>query len=328
MDLVERYVHAIGVYLPRAQRDDIVTELAEDLRSQIDDREAQLGRALTEEEIEAILVQRGHPLRVATQYFPQRSLVGPALLPIYYLVLKIVLATVVGAFALVIIPTHVFQGAGFLDALLQSLAALLPAIWISIGIVTVVFALLERSQIATIATSWSPRRLPRVHATGDPNVISRSEAIAQVVLTAVFALWWLSGAPLPVIVTAPLWRTLTHEAYLPVLLLALGSFALAEANVLRPYWTPLRLGARAALDGLGAAVAFVVLQVNWAQVTADVRVATNASASPEALTNAGIDLIVALSLGIAGVVMVVTCGVYAVRCGSRLIAPQRSAPQR
>jgi hypothetical protein len=48
VDLVERYAHAIGAYLPRAQRDDIVTELAEDVRSQIDDREAQLGRALTE----------------------------------------------------------------------------------------------------------------------------------------------------------------------------------------------------------------------------------------------------------------------------------------
>jgi hypothetical protein len=191
-------------------------------------------RSVSEEEIEAILVQRGHPLRVATQYLPQRSLIGPALLPIYFLVLKIVLATVVGAFALVITPIHVFQGAGLLDALLQSLVALLPAIWISIGIVTVIFAVLERSQVATIAIPWSPRHLPRVRATGDSNVISRSEAIAQVVLTALFALWWISGAPLPGIAAVPLWDKVTHEAYLPVLLLALGSFALAEANVLRP----------------------------------------------------------------------------------------------
>ncbi len=323
MDLVERYLHAIGVYLPRVQRDDIVTELAEDMRSQIDDRETQLGRMLTEEEIEAILVQRGHPLRVATQFLPQRSLVGPVLLPIYFLVLKIVLASIVGVFALVVTPIRIIQGTRLPDALLQIPAALFPAIWISIGIVTVVFAVLERSQVATTATSWSPRRLPPVHATGAPNVISRSEAIAQAVVATIFALWWLSGAPLQVIVAVPLWRTLTHGAYLPVLLLALGSFALAEANVLRPYWTPLRLGVRAALDGLGAAVAFVVLQVNWVQVTTDFRVANNASASREALTNAGVDLIVALSLGILGAVLVVTCAMSAIRCGSQLVAHRR-----
>jgi hypothetical protein len=229
----------------------------------------------------------------------------------------------VGVFLLILTPVRVFQGAGFFDALFQSLGTLWPAIWISIGIVTVVFAQLERAQVSQASTSWSPRRLPRVRATSDPNVIPRSEAIAQAVLTAVFLLWWISGAPLQVIVDASLWRTLTHEAYLPVLLLSLGSFALAEANVLRPYWTPLRLGARAALDGLGAALAFVILQANWEQVATAIRVTTNAGASRVALTNAGVDLLVALVLGIVGVVLVVTCSVSAIRCGSRLIARQR-----
>jgi len=323
MDLVERYVQAIGAYLPRAQRDDIVTELAEDVRSEIDDRGAHLGRALTDAEVEAILVQRGHPLRVATQYLPQRALIGPALLPIYFLVLKIVLAALVGAFVLVLAPVRVFQGTGLLDALLQSLADLWFAIWIPIGIVTVIFALLERSQVATVATPWSPRRLPRVRATGDPNVIPRAEAIAQVVLTTVFVLWWVSGAPFQVISAVPLWHTLTHEAYLPVLLLSLGTIALAEANVLRPYWTPLRLGVRAALDGLGAAVAVAVLYPERARITADVMALTNNGVGSTAWINAVVGLNVAGALGIVGVVGVVSCGVYAIRCGSRLIAKQR-----
>src|SRR5262249_34533733 len=108
-----------------------------------------------------------------------------------------------------------------------------------------------------------------------------------------------------------------------VLLLALGSCALAEANLLRPYWTPLRLAVRAGLDGLGAVVAFVVLQANWAQVTSDVSVTHNASAGTQALTNAGVDLVVALSLGILGIVLGVTCGVSAIRCLSRLLGWQR-----
>ena len=33
-DMIDRYLQAVGVYLPRSQREDILAELAEDLRSQ------------------------------------------------------------------------------------------------------------------------------------------------------------------------------------------------------------------------------------------------------------------------------------------------------
>ncbi len=59
MDLVECYLHAVRFWLPRARQDDILAELSEDLRSQIDDRETELGRRLDEDEVAAILKKRG-----------------------------------------------------------------------------------------------------------------------------------------------------------------------------------------------------------------------------------------------------------------------------
>ena len=89
-DLIGRYLQAVGFWLPRAQKQDILAEISEDLRSQIEDRESDLGRAMTESEVSDLLKQRGRPILVAGQFLPQRSLIGPALYPIYVFVLKIV----------------------------------------------------------------------------------------------------------------------------------------------------------------------------------------------------------------------------------------------
>jgi hypothetical protein len=90
IDMLNRYLHAVGFWLPRHQKEDILAELAEDLHSQIDDREAELGRPLEETDIVPILKQRGRPVFVAGKFLPQQRLIGPVLYPIYILVLKIV----------------------------------------------------------------------------------------------------------------------------------------------------------------------------------------------------------------------------------------------
>ena len=50
MDLLARYLQAVRFFLPRGSQDDIVRELEEELRAQMEDRESQLGRTLTDEE--------------------------------------------------------------------------------------------------------------------------------------------------------------------------------------------------------------------------------------------------------------------------------------
>jgi len=92
MDLLDRYLQAVSFWLPKRQKDDIVAELSEDLRSQMEEKETSLGRKLTDSEVEGILKGCGSPLAVAARYLPQQSLIGPTLFPLYRFVLGVVLA--------------------------------------------------------------------------------------------------------------------------------------------------------------------------------------------------------------------------------------------
>lgn len=43
-DMLTRYLHAVGFWLPPATKQDILAEISEDLHLQIDDRNGSLGR--------------------------------------------------------------------------------------------------------------------------------------------------------------------------------------------------------------------------------------------------------------------------------------------
>ena len=47
MDLLERYLNAVRFFLPQKNQDDIVRELSENLISQMEDRQEELGRPLS-----------------------------------------------------------------------------------------------------------------------------------------------------------------------------------------------------------------------------------------------------------------------------------------
>jgi hypothetical protein len=91
MDLRERYLQAIQTYLPKSQQDDILKELGENLRSQMEDKEAELGRPLNEDEVAVILKKHGHPMFVAARYRQTRHLIGSTLFPVYWFAVKIIL---------------------------------------------------------------------------------------------------------------------------------------------------------------------------------------------------------------------------------------------
>ena len=67
MDLIEEYLKAVAVLLPRSQRDDIVAELRDMILTRVEAREADLGRSLKPDEVEAVLREIGHPLVVAAK---------------------------------------------------------------------------------------------------------------------------------------------------------------------------------------------------------------------------------------------------------------------
>src|SRR6185312_2053479 len=98
MQLLDRYLTAIKFWLPKKERNDIAAELEANLRAEIDDRAASLGRPLSDDEIAALLKQHGPPFLVASRYQSEQrtvafghQLIGPVVFPFYWTAMKVAL---------------------------------------------------------------------------------------------------------------------------------------------------------------------------------------------------------------------------------------------
>jgi hypothetical protein len=79
MELLDRYLQAVKKHLLLRRQDDIIAELRANLESQLEDKEAELGRPLTTGEAEDWLRTLGPPMMVAARYQTQQYLIGPTL---------------------------------------------------------------------------------------------------------------------------------------------------------------------------------------------------------------------------------------------------------
>ena len=103
MDLIERYVAAVGCELPSKQAADIETELRDVLLSRVEEQEEGLGRPLTRPELEALLIDFGHPLTVSGRYRRTQHLIGPEIFPFWWAAVKVMLSIVAGIYLVLII---------------------------------------------------------------------------------------------------------------------------------------------------------------------------------------------------------------------------------
>lgn len=191
--LLKRYLEAVAVWLPAAQRDDIAAELADNLRSRIDEQETGLGRRLKEDELVEILKERGHPLAVAGSYSTHRCLIGPGLFPMYRFVAVLVILWIqLPLFAIVIGPLSAFASPHPIAAVLHTTATYLMAAVTAFTVITLVFASFERYGVR-VARNWNPRHLscftiPKAILDADPAVWACG--VSQSVFSMVFALGW------------------------------------------------------------------------------------------------------------------------------------------
>ena len=147
MDLVERYLKAVAAQLPKETREDIVAELRDEIMGRIEDLEARLGRAPSDDEVEALLRDVGHPLTVAARYRsgPQ-ALIGPELYPWWLFGVKVGLAVMV-CVTLIGLAVRVLVGDVYLgQAIGQGFASLFSGAVSIIGILTVAGFILERQE--------------------------------------------------------------------------------------------------------------------------------------------------------------------------------------
>lgn len=270
MELLDRYLQAVRFWLPRKQQNDIIAELGDDLRSQIEDRESSLGRPLNEDELVALLKQAGHPLWVAGRYQKQQALIGPVLFPLYSFVLKIVALGYLGPWLLtwivltVLVPSH--RAANPALTLIGGWGSLWTTMVVIFGSVTLAFAILERVQSAMSALQqWEPRKLPRVSRRKER--VSRVESVFGLVFSIFFIAWWLSLSRYGALIFGPIAGFFSLNPalrgwYLPVLVPTCIIMLQQCVNLFRPEWLWLRAAAQLMSDAIALFIAIALTKIH------------------------------------------------------------------
>lgn len=257
MELLDRYLKAVKFWLPSEQKQDIIAELSEDIRSQIEDQESELGRPLNDADVGTILKKLGPPMLVAQRYLPPRYLIGPALFPTYWMVLRFSWLCIYGPWLIIVIGLKIFASfgaahtgaaaAGMWDAFFRSL-------FIQFAVITGVFAAIERSHAnAGFLKNWNPRKQLKVR---DPNRVPRSSSISELAWYVMLLLWWVNVLRLPAIPGVSITMApAVLRLYWPILVLIACQGMIDCVNAFRPRWNP----RRAALRGIVDALSFLVI---------------------------------------------------------------------
>ena len=201
MELLDRYLQDVKIYLPARREDVIIDELRANMESQIEDKESELGRPLTQGEMEDLLRKMGSPVLVASRYQPQQYLIGPALFPLYLYVLRVVVLWALIVYSIVIVvvlpltsPDHSDIAASLLrtPGILINVAA-----WVTLVFVAFEFFMARYPEkcpsLAGLTDNWNPSSLPPLEKVNVSGRKPRSftQAFAEVVVGFLLIAWLL-----------------------------------------------------------------------------------------------------------------------------------------
>jgi hypothetical protein len=245
MELLDRYLQAVRFWLPKSSRqEDLIAELGEDLRSQIEEKEAELGHPLDKEEIAQILKRCGSPMMVAGRLGPQRHLIGPALFPIYEFVLKMVLLWIlVPVFIFIVGPVNLAEGGGNWPlGILKTFGNLWTALFTAAGTITLVFAIIERTHNCLGSElKWDPLKLPPVRRNEEERKPTVLKAVCELGFGCFGLIWILLVPGYPFIILGPAAAflkasPLMHSFYLPIVLLSVVGLLRSGITLAKPQW--------------------------------------------------------------------------------------------
>lgn len=198
-DLMERYIYEVVRRLPREQREDITMELRELIGDMMEERGTD-GETCT---MEQILEELGAPAEFARKYRDGAScMIGPEYYDNYIWVLKIVMITNLAVVLISSVIRGIFQNGMnpvlFGQWLCESFGDMMMNLVGAFGVVTLIFALLERKKIQLDIGSahgkwkvkdlkdgmaspkvWTPLQLPPIP--DKRALISRGDCIVSIV---------------------------------------------------------------------------------------------------------------------------------------------------
>ncbi len=265
---IDRYVNEVGRRLPPKQRADVQQEIRSLIEDEVAGRlEAAADEAGTQPSAEtvvlAVLEQFGAPEEMAARYQAPRYLIGPAMFPVYQIVLGIVLAVTVFANLLML---AVAAGTGGVQPFIDMLADLFTGVLQAFGTVTLIFVGLERLGVSASrkkAVSWDPRSLPPVKDEQRINVFEKAVEIGFLAALLGLAANYLNrGATVfyggewqPIQLFSP-----EVLQYIPWLMVVWGADILVNIVLLvRGRWEPATRVASMVVDGANALIFYQLL---------------------------------------------------------------------
>lgn len=172
-DLVERYVHQVGRYLPQKERAEIEAELRSMIQDQLADR---FEEAPSEADVAAVLAQLGDPRKIATSYSGERYLIGPQLYPHLMSVLRRgwLLVPSVVIFLNVASTLAAAEQMTLVELFIETLFLALQATFAFSAVVVLIFALMQHSgvELDEKREAFNPLELPEID---DPRSVDQLE---------------------------------------------------------------------------------------------------------------------------------------------------------
>lgn len=208
MEILDRYLQSVKKHLPWQRQEDILAELRANMESQLEDKEAELGRPLSEAEAMEWLKQFGPPIRVAARYQRQQYLIGPAVFPAYWYALRLSLGWMTAIYAIGKTVSIVVNGQGW-RAAVEATFALPFLLLVNAAIVTAIFVVIEQvnlrrpgkiAELAPTSPEWSPADLPPLDG-NKPR--SFGHALADVIFGILFFVWLLLVPHYPFLLFGP-----------------------------------------------------------------------------------------------------------------------------
>jgi len=274
-ELVERYVHQVGRYLPPKERAEIEAELRSQIQDQLDDR---YEGSPSEADVASVLAEFGDPRQMAVSYSSQQYLVGPELYPFMMMVLRYgwLLVPAIVVFLNIFGALVSSQQNTLLGLLIETVIAALQATLIFSAVVVLFFAIMQHSGVELDdlddkEKAFNPLALPEVD---DPGVVDRVEAafgLAIGTIVVLVLLYWLQvggltlrfnlNDPGEVIPVSVLWLIL-------LIIFVIGQVILQLLVLRRNRWSAGLLASQTLLEVFGVVcLYFAVLQPGFERLT-------------------------------------------------------------
>jgi hypothetical protein len=301
MDLIDRYLNAVAAQLPQEERDDIIAELRDLILSRFEAGEEKLGRALTEDEQEAILREIGHPLVVAARYRKgPDALVGPELFPYWLFAVKAGLLLMLAVQGIILFINLISGPADAGQSIAHAIHGFIGSGLTMIGVITAIGAVMEHvgyrprwmskwrvSELSAFGLSdpaaWGvamgggkPAKPVRPQGPGRRGSWPGGEYLFSFLATGVFVLWWIGaihfsgllrlGPPgaEAVVTGGPIWTTLFGA----ILIYALAQMAVDLFSLIQPEAVRIRAAAQVVIAGAGLWLTWMIFEAgHWFTLT-------------------------------------------------------------